>query len=67
MPLVRPFETSFGMTKDRRIILAEINADGVTGWGECTAGEHPFFNEESTEGAWILLREELAPLPGAEG
>jgi O-succinylbenzoate synthase len=60
MPLVRPFETSFGTTKDRRIILAEINADGLTGWGECTAGEHPFFNEESTETAWSVLQEELA-------
>ena len=61
MPLVRPFETSFGTTKDRRIILTEINADGLAGWGECTAGEHPFFNEESTETAWSVLREELAP------
>lgn len=61
MPLVRPFETSFGVTSDRRILLAEVHADGVIGWGECTAGEHPFFNEESTETAWLTLRDELAP------
>jgi O-succinylbenzoate synthase len=38
MPLVRPFETSFGRTTDRRILLVEVDADGVTGWGECVAG-----------------------------
>ncbi len=43
MPLVRPFETSFGRTTDRRILLVEVQSEGVTGWGECTAGEHPSF------------------------
>jgi len=43
MPLVRPFETSFGITTKRRILLAEIQSEGLTGWGECTAGERPFF------------------------
>jgi O-succinylbenzoate synthase len=62
MPLLHPFETSFGVTQERRIVLVELQSDGVTGWGECTAGEHPFFNEESTESAWYALREELGPL-----
>jgi len=48
MPLVRPFETSFGVTRNRRIVLAEIQSEGLTGWGECTAGERPFFSGEST-------------------
>ena len=43
MPLVRPFETSFGVTRNRRILLAEVQSEGLTGWGECTAGEHPYF------------------------
>ena len=34
MPLVRPFETSFGVTRNRRIVLAEIQSEGLTGWGE---------------------------------
>jgi O-succinylbenzoate synthase len=39
LPLVRPFETSFGVTKERRVVLAEVKSDGFTGWGECTVGE----------------------------
>ncbi len=66
MPLVRPFETSFGMTRNRRIILAEVQSEGLTGWGECTAGEHPFFSPESTDTAWQVLVHELAPMLAAE-
>jgi O-succinylbenzoate synthase len=66
LPLVRPFETSFGVTRERRILLAEVQSEGLTGWGECTAGEHPFFSEESTDSAWIVLANELAPMLAAE-
>jgi len=61
MPLVRPFETSFGRTTERRILLVEVQSDGISGWGECTAGEHPSFCEESTSTAWAVLTEELVP------
>jgi O-succinylbenzoate synthase len=62
MPLVRPFETSFGVTRDRRILLIEIQAEGLTGWGECTAGERPFFSGESTDTAWQVIVNELGPM-----
>ncbi len=65
MPLVRPFETSFGVTRERRILLAEIQSEGLTGWGECTAGEHPYFSSESTDTAWQVLLNELAPMLAA--
>lgn len=55
MPLVHPFETSFGKTTERRIILVEVCADGLSGWGEVTCGEHPFYNEEWTDSAWLIL------------
>ena len=61
MPLVRPFETSFGVTSDRRILLVEIQSEGLTGWGECTAGERPFFSAESTDTAWAMITQELGP------
>jgi o-succinylbenzoate synthase len=61
MPLVHFFETSFGRTTERRILLVTVHADGVEGWGECTAGEHPFYNEESIDTAWYVTREYLAP------
>jgi O-succinylbenzoate synthase len=61
MPLVHFFETSFGRTTERRILLVTAHAEGVDGWGECTAGEHPFYNEESVETAWYVLSKYLAP------
>ena len=66
MPLVRPFETSLGVTRKRRILLAEIKSDGLTGWGECTAGERPYFSEESTESAWAAITQELGPMLASE-
>jgi o-succinylbenzoate synthase len=62
VPLVRPFETSFGITRDRRILLVEIQSEGLTGWGECTAGERPFFSGESTDTAWQIIVNELGPM-----
>jgi len=61
LPLVRPFQTSFGVTKDRRVVLAEIHAEGLIGWGECTAGEHPHFSEESVDSCWHVIVDELGP------
>jgi O-succinylbenzoate synthase len=61
IPLVHFFETSFGRTTERRILLVELRTDGPAGWGECTVGEHPFYNEESTETAWHVIRGYLAP------
>ena len=61
IPLLRPFETSFGITRDRRVLLAEVHSEGLTGWGECTAGEHPHFSYESTDTAWHVLLHELGP------
>ena len=62
LDLLTPFETSFGRTTRRRILLVRLSADGVEGWGECTAPEGPFFNEEFADGAWHLICDFLAPL-----
>jgi o-succinylbenzoate synthase len=61
MPLLHFFETSFGRTTERHMILVEASSDGVSGWGECTCGENPFYNEEWTESAWLILRDYAAP------
>jgi len=66
LPLVRPFETSFGVTRERKILLAEIQSEGLTGWGECTAGERPFFSGESTGSAWQVITQELGPMLASE-
>jgi o-succinylbenzoic acid (OSB) synthetase len=63
LPLIHFFETSFGRTTERRILLARLtDTDGVEGWGECTAGEGPFYSDEWTDSAWETLREFLAPM-----
>ncbi len=61
LPLAHPFETSFGVTTARRILLVEVESEGLTAWGECVAGEHPFFSEETVDTAWITAEQELAP------
>jgi len=67
MPLAHPFETSFGVTTGRRILLVEIVSEGVSAWGECVAGEHPYFSDEMVDTAWHITETELAPrLLGAE-
>ena len=48
MPLVHFFETSFTRTYERDISLVEAISGEVSGWGEVTAGENPFYNEEWT-------------------
>ena len=63
LPLIHFFETSFGRTTERRIVLARVrDADGAEGWGECTAGEGPFYSDEWTDSAWLTLGEFLAPM-----
>ncbi len=61
MPLVHFFQTSFGRTYSRKIVLVEAIAGGVSGWGEVTAGENPFYNEEWTDSSWLILRDFVAP------
>src|SRR5580700_6425168 len=61
MPLVHFFETSFGRTTERDIILVEAAGEDISGWGEVTAGEAPFYNEEWTDSAWLILRDYAIP------
>jgi o-succinylbenzoate synthase len=61
MPLVAPFETSFGRITDRECILIEVAADGLTGWGECVADRDPGYAYETTGTAWHILRDFLVP------
>jgi len=62
MPLVHFFETSFGRVYSRRILLASVMCDGIRGWGECVAGEDPFYSPEWIETAWPTIAQYLAPM-----
>jgi len=61
MRLKAPFETSFGVTQDRRILLVEVLVDGVSGWGEVTTVESPSYNSETTDTAWHIISDFVVP------
>jgi O-succinylbenzoate synthase len=63
LPLKWPFETSFGRTTKRRILLVKaFDRSGAVGYGECTAPEDPFYNHETVDTAWIITTKYIAPL-----
>ncbi len=62
MKLVAPFETSMDRTDVRRFLLIQADVDGVIGWGECVAGETPFYSPETSGTAWHILRDFLWPM-----
>jgi len=61
MPLVSPFETSFGREVDRECVLIALNAEGLTGYGECVATRYPGYNYETAGTAWHILKDFVAP------
>jgi O-succinylbenzoate synthase len=61
MPLVHFFETSFGRTYSRRILLVTVHCEGVEGWGEPVVGEDPYYSSEWIESAWPTLVHYLIP------
>jgi O-succinylbenzoate synthase len=61
LPLVDFFETSFGRTYERRIILLTVRSGEDEGYGECTAGEDPFYSAETTDTAWHMLSDFIIP------
>jgi O-succinylbenzoate synthase len=62
LALLHPFETSFGRTTERHIIVIRVeDDDGFEGWGECVADQDPFYSEEWTGSAWPVLEQFLIP------
>jgi O-succinylbenzoate synthase len=66
LPLRWPFETSFGRTTKRRILIVRVfDKSGAYGYGECTAPEDPFYNHETIDTAWLIVSKYVAPLVAA--
>jgi O-succinylbenzoate synthase len=61
VPLVRPFETSFGRETAREVLLVRVRTDRGDGWGECVAGRDPFYSSEYVGGAASVIEHYLAP------
>ncbi len=62
MPLVAPFETSFGRETDRECVFIILQAEGLTGYGECVATRDPGYNYETTGTVWHILKDFIVPL-----
>jgi O-succinylbenzoate synthase len=62
IPLIHYFETSFGRTYERTIVLVRVFCEGEVGYGEVTAGETPFYSHETVDTAWIIIKKFVAPL-----
>ncbi len=62
LALKEPFRISSGIVSERRIFLLELHdADGVSTWAECVAGEHPNYSPETIDTAWYAIEQWVAP------
>lgn len=61
MELVSPFTTSMGTEYDEEHIIVRVDAEGITGWGECVAEGTPFYSYETVTTAWHILQDFLIP------
>jgi len=65
MRLVHPFETSFGTTRERRIVVVKVLEQSTRGehfgYGEVTAGEGPYYSHETYQTAWHILSDFIIP------
>ncbi|MGV9712501.1 o-succinylbenzoate synthase [Gordonia sp. NPDC003424] len=66
LPLVAPFQTSFGIETSRNALLVRVVTPAGQGWGECVSIDDPIYSSEYTDGAIDVLRRFLAP-PVATG
>ena len=56
------FRTSFGVTTKKRFTMVEIRTtDGLVGYGDCSAFEQPWYNEETRDGAFYVIEKFLVP------
>src|SRR5687768_10551523 len=68
LPLKAPFETSFGVTSKRRVLIVRVvDKSGASGYGECTAMEAPFYNHETIDTAWTIISKFVTPMLASSG
>src|SRR5687768_9491371 len=61
LPLIEPFETSFGKIDSRLIFLVCLEAEGLSGWGEVVAEEEPLYSYETVQTALHVILDFLGP------
>jgi O-succinylbenzoate synthase len=61
MRLKSPFQTSFGVEKDRDCVILCLRSEGLEGWGECVASSYPGYSYETVGTAWHILSDFFIP------
>jgi O-succinylbenzoate synthase len=61
LPLIDSFRTSSSEKSEIRHILVQVVTDRADGWGECASPADPYFNGETVETCWHVLKDFLAP------
>ena len=61
LPLKSPFETSFGSIDHREIVLCEMDANGLRGYGESASDTDPLYSYETTVTTRYALQQYLLP------
>lgn len=55
------FRTSFGVTTRKEFTMLELHTKDGIGYGDCSAFEQPWYNEETRDGGFDIIRKFLVP------
>lgn len=61
LPLIEPFVAAHGTTTVRTAVILRLLGPDGEGWGDCAALPEATYTEESVDGAFAVLRDELGP------
>ena len=62
LPLKEPFRISSGVATTRRILLVRLtDAEGLTVWAECVAGDSPNYSPETVDTCRLALTQWVGP------
>ena len=61
IPYLHPLQTSHFQVEASSAILVQVEAEGISGWGEASLLQGPWYNEESVDTGWLLLAEFFIP------
>ena len=62
LPLVKPFETSFGVETHKEALLLRLESQGIEAWGECVASPDPYYAYETNVTAAHIIQDLLWPI-----
>ncbi len=58
----KPFQISSTTMTDKHFIFVEVHSKDHVGYGDCSALQHPYYNEETVQTAWHILSDFLIPM-----